>query len=124
MISTTTTTTHTPMATTHVAHTRHVPRCLPHPCPCTTNILKHRHMLQTHDIRHPRLNHKACTKALASSMPMQNWSNRIKYITENSSPLMHETKATTHVAYTRHVLRHIPHPCPCTTGFNKIEYIR
>ena len=36
----------------------------------------HVHMLQTHSTQHTRPNHKACTKALASSMPMHHWQNK------------------------------------------------
>ena len=32
--------THTTVATTHVAYTSHIPRRVPHPCPCTTSIFK------------------------------------------------------------------------------------
>ena len=74
----------------------------------------------THNIR---LEHKARTKALASSMPMHNRCNKIKNITENLSPLTHATKVTTHTAYTRHLPRRLSCPCPCTTDFNVFEYI-
>ena len=37
---------------TYSSSTRHVPRRWPRPCPCTTNIFKHWHMLQTYDTRH------------------------------------------------------------------------
>ena len=33
----------------------------------------------------------------------------------NPSLPTHATKATTHVAYNRHVPRRVPRPCPCTT---------
>ena len=54
---------------THCFTTRHVPKHLPRPCMCTTGIIKHRHMLQSHNSRHKRLKDKAPTKVLASPWP-------------------------------------------------------
>ena len=76
--------THTTVAIAYVTYTRHIARRVPRPCPWATSIFKHRHMLQNHDTRHTRIKHKARTKALASSMPMHNWCQKIKYKIENS----------------------------------------
>ena len=62
---------------THSCYTRHVPRCMPHPCPCTTNVIKSKTNFisidacsKGHGKRDTQLLHKAFTKARASSMPV------------------------------------------------------
>ena len=64
----------------HGSSTRHVPRRLPRPCPCTSNILKHWHILQAPNTRHIWLEHQAHTKALASSMPQHNRLEKFEHI--------------------------------------------
>ena len=108
--------THAKMATTPAAFTRHLPKCIPRPCLCTTNTIKDWHVLQTHDTRHTRHEYKAHTKALASSMPMH---NRHIETLERSTNSWHMK----HGLSTRRVPRSVPRPCPYKTDFNKIRYI-
>ena len=74
---------------THCSCTRHVPRRVPRPCPCTTGVMKSRtdHLSAvTHAAeaatqeRHTAVALGSCTrtKARASSMPVHNRCNEIK----------------------------------------------
>ena len=66
--------------------------------------------------------HKARTKVRASSMPVHNRCNEIKNKTLHFLAVTHATEATTqetHCNCIRHVPRHVPRPCPCTTGVMK-----
>ena len=121
-----------PAQKTHCSCTRHVPRRVPRPCPCTTGVMKSRtdHLsaaeatAQKHshacnrggDTGDTLQLHKARTKARASSMPVHNRCNEIK----NRSFIAAEAATQqTHCSCTRHVPRRVPRPCPCTTGVMK-----
>ena len=63
--------------------------------------------------------HKVCTKTRGSSMPVHSWRHIINNRTLHLSAVTHAAEATTqetHYSCTRHVPRHVPRPCPCTTG--------
>ena len=115
--------THAPNSTAHAAYTGPVASRMPCAWPHPTNILKHSHMLQSHDTRDTQLQHKACAKARASSMPVENWCNKIKNIIEHLSPLTHAEKATTHAAYTGPVPSPMPRACPRPTSTLKHSHM-
>ena len=74
------------------------------------------------DIGDTLLLHKACTKACASSMPVHSRRHVINNKTLHLSTVTHAAEVMTqetHCSCTRHVPRHVPRPCPCTTGVMK-----
>ena len=116
--------THTTVAIVHVAHTRHVPRRMHHPCLCTTSMFK---MLATnifkcaqpaysnigtcckltaHNARSSSTRH--IPRRLPHPWPCTIGVIKIKYITKNSSPLTYTRKAATDTADTRPILRRVP----------------
>ena len=109
----------TTKATPHAAYTSRVPSRMPCACPRPTKKSKHWNMPQSNDTRDTLLLHKARTKVCGSSMPMHNKCNEIKNKTLHFLAVTHATEATTqetHYSCTRHVPRHLPHPCLCTAG--------
>ena len=94
--------THAAEATTQETHcTRHVPRRVPRPCPCTTGVMKSRTDIFQQSRMHRGDNtgdtlelHKARTKARASSMPVHNRCNEIKNKTLHLLAVTHAAEAT------------------------------
>ena len=120
--------THAAEATTQETHcscTRNVPRRVPHPCLCTTGVMKSRanHLSA---IMHAaeattQETHYCCTRHVPSRMPRPCpcTTGVMKSRTDHFSALTHAAEATaqeTHCCCTRHVPRRVSHPCPFIAG--------
>ena len=120
---------------THCSCTRHVPRRVPRPCPCTTGVMKSTtdHLSaaatpaaeaatqETHCscTRHvPRRVPRPCPCQQCTTGVMQSTTDHLC----NQQIIYHVTHAAeamaqkTHCSCTRHVPRRVPRPGPCTTG--------
>ena len=110
---------------THCSCTRHVPRRVPRPCPCTTGVMKSRtdHLSAvTHAAEAAtQETHCSCTRHVPRRVPRPCpcTTGVMKSTTDHLSAITHAAEATaqkTHCNCTRHVPRRVPRPCPCTTG--------
>ena len=115
---------------THCSCTRHVPRRVPRPCPCTTGVMKsttdhlsaithaaeRRHCSCTG--RHTAVAHLGTYQG-AVPRPCPCTTGVMKSTTDHLSAVTHAAEATaqkTHCSCTRHVPRRVPRPCPCSNA--------
>ena len=113
---------------THCSCTRHVPRRVPRPCPCTTGVMKSRtdHLLAATRAAEvaTQETHCSCTRHVPRRVPRPCpcTPGVMKSTTDHLSAITHAAEATaqrTHCSCTRHVPRRLPRPCPCTIDVMK-----
>ena len=110
---------------THCSCTRHVPRRVPRPCPCTTGVMKSTTdplSVVTHAAEAATQETQcSCTRHVPRRVPhpCPCTTSVIKSTTDHLSAVTHAAEAATQETQwrcTRHVPRRVPRPCPCTTG--------
>ena len=113
---------------THCYSTRHVPRRVPRPCPCTTSAMKSRtdNLLAAAHAAEAATQerHYSCTRHVSRSMPrpclcttgvMKSRTDHLLAATRAAEAATQET----HCSCTRHVPMRMPRPCPSTTSVMK-----
>ena len=113
---------------THCCSTRHVPRRVPRPCPCTTSVMKSRidHLLEATRVAEvaTQETHCSCTRHVPRSVPrpcpcttgvMKSRTDHLLAATRAAEAATQET----HCNCTRHVPRRVPLPCPSTASLMK-----
>ena len=113
---------------THCSRTRHVPRRVPRPCPCTTGVMKSRtnHLLEATCAAEAATQetHYSCTRHVPRRVPRPCpcTTGVMKSRTDHLSTAMRAAEAVTqetHCSCTRHVPRRVPLPCPSITSVMK-----
>ena len=113
---------------THCCSTRHVPRRVPRPCPCTTGVMESRtnYLLAATRVAEAatQQTHCSCTRHVPRRVPcpclcttgvMKSRTNHLLPATRAAEAATQET----HCSCTRHVPRCVPRPCPWTTSIMK-----